>query len=32
MLFVLYVAIDYVTFTEAEINLRTWSNREKKKK
>jgi hypothetical protein len=32
MLFVLYVAIDNLTFTEAGITLRTWTNREKEKK
>jgi hypothetical protein len=32
MLFVLYVAIENLTFTEAEITLRTWSNRENEKK
>jgi hypothetical protein len=31
-LFVLYVAMDNLPFTEAEITLRTWTNREKGKK
>ncbi len=32
MLFILYVAMDNLTFTKAGITLRTWSNREKGEK